>query len=60
MATTVSVDINAYDDEIQTKMHRAAEAGDAAEVARLLELTADFELPTTNDPKFVRVPLEKR
>ena len=49
MATTTTTpdDINAYDDDGRTKIFLAAEAGDAAEVARLLELKADVELPTT-------------
>ena len=40
--------INARDEYGQTKIFLAAEAGDAAEVARLLELQADFELLTTD------------
>ena len=46
MGTTWSK-INAYDDEGKTKLYLAAEAGDAAEVARLFELKADCELPST-------------
>ena len=40
-------DINAGDEFGRTKLYLAAQAGDAAEVARLLELKANFELPTT-------------
>ena len=49
MATTTTAtpaDINARDERGQTRIFLAAEAGDAAEVARLLELKADFELAT--------------
>ena len=56
MATTTTAmpaDINAYDDHGLTKIHLAAEAGDAAEVARLLELKADVELPTTDWRKYL-------
>ena len=52
MATTMTAtpdDINAYDDDGRTKIFLAAKTGDATEVARLLELKADFELPTTDD-----------
>ena len=52
MATTTTAmpaDVNARDERGQTKIFLAAEAGDAAEVARLLQLQADFELPTTFD-----------
>ena len=45
--TATTADINARDERGKTKIYFAAEAGDAAEVARLLELQADFELPTT-------------
>ena len=51
MATTTKAtpaDINARDDKGKTKIYLAAEAGDAAEVARLLELKADFELSTSD------------
>ena len=54
MATTTTAmpdDINARDERGRTKIYLAAEAGDAAEVVRLLELQADFELPTTTDYK---------
>ena len=47
MATTTtetSADINARDRIGRTKIFLAAEAGDAAEVARLLQLKADFGL----------------
>ena len=56
MATTTTAmpaDINAYDDDGLTKIYLAAEAGDAAEVARLLELNVDFELPTTDYRKYL-------
>ena len=43
--TATPADINACDERGQTKIYLAAEAGDAAEVARLLESKADFELP---------------
>ena len=52
MATTTTstpADINARDDDGRTKIYLAAEAGNAAEVARLLKLQADFDLPTTDD-----------
>ena len=48
MATTTTAmpdDINARNKRGQTKIFLAAEAGNAAEVARLLQLKADFELP---------------
>ena len=45
-------DINALDDEGQTQLHRAAEAGDVDEVARLLTDKADPELK--DDDGFVR------
>ena len=50
MATTTTAtpaNINARDELGRTKIFLAAEAGDAAEVARLLALKADFDLPTT-------------
>ena len=43
---TTSSKINVYDDDGKTKLYLAAEAGDAAEVARLLQLKADLDLPT--------------
>ena len=46
--TAMPADINARDRNGQTKIYLAAEAGDAAEFARLLELQADFELPTND------------
>ena len=46
-STAMPADINTYDDDGLTEIYLAAEAGDAAEVARLLELQADFDLPTT-------------
>ena len=51
VATTTSspADIKARD-LVRTKMFFAAGAGDAAEVARLLQLKADIELPTATDP----------
>ena len=55
MATTApDDDVNARDGDGNTKIYLAAEAGDAAKVAHLLELKADFELRTTDDDKFVR------
>ena len=48
MTTKAKAGINARDHNGRTKIYRAAEAGDAAEVARLLELKADFDLPTTD------------
>ena len=51
MATTTTstpADVNARDRWGRTKIYLAAETGDAAEVARLLQLKADFELPTTD------------
>ena len=62
MATTTTetpADINARDDDGRTKIYRAAETGDAAEVARLLELKVDFELPTT-DYKYVSLFNDKK
>ena len=56
MATTTTAtpdDINARDDDGRTKIYRATEAGNAAEVARLLELKADVELPTTDWRKYL-------
>ena len=57
MATTTTTatpaDINARDKRGQTKIFLAAEAGDAAEVGRLLDLKADFELPTTDYYKYL-------
>ena len=67
MTTTIAMpttDINALDDDGRTKIYLAAEAGDAAEVARFLELNADFELPATgfyrylslfNDKNFINL-----
>ena len=52
MATTTTAmpaDINAPDNKGRTKIFLAAEVGDTAEVARLLELKADFELPSMTD-----------
>ena len=57
MATTMTAmptDINARDERGRTKIFLAAEAGDAAEVERLLELKADVDLATTDAYKFVR------
>ena len=49
MATTTATDdVDARYCWGETKIYLAAEAGDAAEVGRLLELKADFELPTTD------------
>ena len=57
MATTTMTampdDINVYDEFGRTKIYIAAAAGDAAEVARLFELKADFKLPTTDHLKYV-------
>ena len=49
MGTTTSTptDIDAGDERGRTKIYLAAEAGDAAEVARLFELQADFDLLST-------------
>ena len=58
--TTATAGINARDDEGKTKIFLAAEAGDAAEVARLLELKADFELPTTDVPKYLSLFNDKK
>ena len=49
MATKAKADINACDERGRTKIFLAAEAGDAAEVGRLLELKADFELPAYDE-----------
>ena len=46
------VAINACDELGRTKIFLAAEAGDAAEFARLLKLKADFEL-TTDHRKYL-------
>ena len=56
MATTTTeppADVNARDERGNTKTFLAAEAGDAAEVARLIELQADLELPTTDVYKYL-------
>ena len=50
-------DINARDARGYTKIYRAAEAGDAAEVARLLQLKADFELLETGFFRYLSVAL---
>ena len=63
MATTTiatPADISARDRNGHTKIFLAAEAGDAAEVARLLELQADFELPATNLNKYVSFLNDKK
>ena len=68
MATTTTAtpaDINARDRNGKTKIYRAADAGDAAEVGRLLHLKADLELLTGlfryvlsfNDEKCINVLL---
>ena len=62
MATTTTAtpdDINAYDDDGRTKIFLAAGAGNAAEVARLLKLKADFELPTTDFRKYLSLLNDK-
>ena len=59
-ATATPDDINARDNDGQTKIFLAAEAGDAVEVARLLELQVDFELPTTNNPKYLSLLNDKK
>ena len=59
MTTETPADINAYDDEGKTKLYLAAEAGDAAEVARLLQLNADFELLTTDIRKYLSLLNDK-
>ena len=46
-------DINARDKRGQTKIFLAAAAGNAAEVVRLLELQADFDVPTTDYRKYL-------
>ena len=54
MATTTTetpADINARDNKGQTKIYRAADAGDGVEVARLLELTVNFEKRTHDSRK---------
>ena len=53
MATTTTAVINAHGSDGNTKLHLAAEAGDAAEVERLLELKADFDLATTDYRKYL-------
>ena len=63
MATTMSAtpaDINAYDDDGRTKIFLAAEAGDAAEVVRLLELKADFELRTIDFYRYLSLFNDKK
>ena len=56
MATTTTktpADINARDERGQTKIFLAAQAGDAAEVARLLELKANVQLPNDRFHKYL-------
>ena len=53
MTTETPADINAHDSDGNTKLCLAAEAGNAAEVERLLELKADFELPKTDYRKYL-------
>ena len=53
-------DINALDRWGQTKIYRTAEAGDAAEVARLLELRAYFELMTIDYRKYLSLFNDKK
>ena len=53
MTTAMPADINARDERGQTTIFLAAQAGDAAEVGRLLELKANFELPTTDFRKYL-------
>ena len=60
MTTETPADINAYDDEGKTKLYLAAEAGDAAEVTRLLELQADVELPMTDKRKYLSLFNDKK
>ena len=52
MTTEMPTDINARDSNGRTKIYRAAEDGDAAEVVRLFELKADFELRATDYRKY--------
>ena len=51
--TATPADVNVRDHNGCTNIFLAAEAGDAAEVARLLELKADFELPETDSRRHV-------
>ena len=51
--TATPADVNVRDHNGCTNIFLAAEAGDAAEVARLLELKADFELPMTDLSKYL-------
>ena len=63
MATTTTAtpaDINARDKRGRTKIYHAADAGDAAEVARLLELKADFELLTFDKRKYLSLFNDKK
>ena len=63
MATTTTAtpaDINGRDEHGQTKIDLAAAAGDAAEVARLLELKADFELLTFDKRKYLSLFNDKK
>ena len=58
--TTLLADINARDDDGRTKIFLAAEAGDAAEVVRLLELKADFELRTIDFYRYLSLFNDKK
>ena len=63
MATTTTAmpaDINAVEEFGRTKLYLAAQAGDAAEVARLLELKADFELLTFDKRKYLSLFNDKK
>ena len=53
-------DINARDERGRTKIYLAAEAGDAAEVAQLLELKADFELSQSRVSLWRQITCEQR
>ena len=59
-ATSSPADINAYDGVGRTKIYRAAEAGNAAKVARLLELKAEIELPNDRYRKYVSLFNDKK